>query len=222
MLRFFSRPWHEVPSIWIDTETTGTQPGVDRAVQIGLVCFENGLPVASFSALVNPGRPIPEEATAVHGITDADVEGAPTVEEVFEQPEVKALIKDAQPGAFNASFDREFIPKTAFDYRWPWLDSLSFVRLPDRYVAGKGRHRLVACCERHGIELPKAHDAASDARAAGELFYHLMRKIGHIRGRKLEGRSLGQLLFLQGLEELHEGYRFNLWLSQQPPLEANP
>jgi DNA polymerase III epsilon subunit-like protein len=43
MLSHFLKPWSEVPLVLIDTETTGTRPGTDRAVQVGIARFENGV-----------------------------------------------------------------------------------------------------------------------------------------------------------------------------------
>ncbi len=61
------------PLVVLDLETTGTRPSVDRIVEISTLKL---LPDGSNeikTRRVNPGVPIPPEATAVHGITDADV-----------------------------------------------------------------------------------------------------------------------------------------------------
>lgn len=217
-LRLFTQPWSTVPTVFIDFETTGKQPGIDRAVQVALVRFEDGKPVASASSLLKPGIPIPAEATAIHGVTDEMVRGAPTVEEWFRGEEPMRLLDGAQPGAYNASYDRHFVPVAALpDRTWPWLDSLSMVRFVDRYERGQGRHRLENAAARHGVKLDKAHDAGSDARAAGELFYLLGQRL-------FVGESvwtLGKVLHRQMRSEADEWARFNLWVSQQPPRESD-
>jgi DNA polymerase-3 subunit epsilon len=213
MISFFNTLWSDVPTVWIDVETTGTRPSPDKAVQVGIVRFEGGVPVGEYSALVNPHRAIPAEATAIHGFTDADVADAPSIEHVFLLQPVIALLKDAQPGGYNGSFDKHFVPVVGDDLSWPWLDSLSLVRKVDRFVSGKGRHRLEAACKRHGIELGKAHDAGADAKAAGELFY----KLG--RAEFPTGYTMGSVLSWQRRVEAEEWARFNAWLSQQPPRE---
>src|ERR1044071_5130857 len=198
MLSFFNRVWSEVPTVWIDTETTGTHAGIDRAVSIAIVRFESGRLVGEFSSLVQPGRAIPKEASDIHGITLHDVAEAPSIGHVLGRDEVRRLLDGAQPAAYNAPFDRHFIPPFGHDWAWPWLDSLSLVRVVDRFARGKGRHKLEAACQRHGIALGKAHDAASDARAAGELFYKLApgqygrATLGHVlhRPRLAEAESL--------------------------------
>jgi DNA polymerase-3 subunit epsilon len=218
VIKFFSVSWNQVPVVFIDTETTGTKPGRDRTVQIGFARFEGGVCVAHEHSLVNPGVPIPESATEIHGIRDADVVLAPTLETVFASERVAALLEGAQPAAYNAPFDRHFVPPFGDDWTWPWLDTLSLVRVVDRYAKGKGRHKLGVTCERHSVALPSAHDAGADARAAGELFYKLMPKIDG-----LSGYTLGQLLRWQREQEADEWFRFMGWLSKQPPKpEAQP
>jgi DNA polymerase III epsilon subunit-like protein len=214
LLRMFTRPWCQAPMVWIDTETTGVEPGTDRAVEVALVRFEGGGPVGEFSALVNPHRPISEGAAAVHGITDAEVADAPSIQSVFLLTEVQRLVRDAQPAAYNAPFDRHFVPPFGDDWTWPWLDALSLVRASDRFVRGKGRHRLAVTCERHGIAVGAAHEAASDARAAGMLFHKLaMEQFG-------SAATLGTVLRWQRQQEAEEWFRFNEWLSKQPPKEV--
>lgn len=212
MLAHFHSPWDAAPSCFIDTETTGVRAGTDRAVQVGFARFERGKLVRTVSFQVNPGMPIPAEATAVHGITDAHVKDAPTIGEVFARDEVLALLDGAQPGAYNAAFDRHFVPPFG-DWTWPWADALSLVRSVDRFARGRGRHRLEAACERHGVRLAKAHDAGADAAAAGELFYKL--------GRRVFGKSpLGDALKWQRDAESAEWHRFSGWLASQPPREV--
>lgn len=213
MIKRFSDYWYDVPTIFADTETTGVRAGHDRACQIGLVRFEKGVPVGEFVSLVNPQLDIPEAATAIHGITNEMVREAPLVEDVMARPDVAALLKDAQPAAYNATFDRDMLPPLAEDHSWPWLDALSLVRVVDKFVRGQGRHRLSVAAARHGVELGKAHDAGADAKAAGELFYKLAP--GHYGEC-----SLGELLRRQRIAEANDWARFCSWLAKQPPREV--
>lgn len=66
------------PIIFFDLETTGTNIMQDRIVEISLIkIMPNGEEI-EYTKRVNPERHIPEEATAVHHITDEDVAQAPT------------------------------------------------------------------------------------------------------------------------------------------------
>lgn len=92
----------------MDLETTGMEP-TDAVVQIGqcdVTLIDGkatvGMPSAMF---VNPGRPIPPEARAVHHISEKDVTGAPTVDIGFLQ------LMAGPPDVFcahNMKFDRQF------------------------------------------------------------------------------------------------------------------
>ena len=66
------------PLVVFDVEATGLNKRADRIVAIALVRYEPLGTAESFNYLLNPGIPIPEEATAIHGITDEDVKEAPT------------------------------------------------------------------------------------------------------------------------------------------------
>lgn len=211
----FLKPWRDTPMIFIDFETTGLPP-IGRAVEVGLARFEHGVCVGRFSSFINPQMPIPAEATAIHGITDDMVKDARTAAALFASPEVVALCEGAQPGAFNSSFDRLFLPMTApIDHSWPFLDSLVLARNVDRYVKGTNKNKLVPTCERHGVKLEAAHRAGDDAQAAGELFHVLIAKLTWADNMKL-----GELLHWTREEQNNEWHRFNTWLGEKQLQES--
>lgn len=71
-------PLLAVEAVALDLETTGLNVRTARIVQIGAVLFGQGRAkdAEAFSMLVNPGVPIPAVATAIHGLSNADVLGA--------------------------------------------------------------------------------------------------------------------------------------------------
>lgn len=210
--QFFGEPWKKAPVISIDFETTG-KTAEARPCQVGLVRFEGGQPIASYSSLIDPGCPIPEDAIAVHHITNDMVRGAGTLEEVFSRPKVAELFAGAQPLAYNAYFDRAFIPvSSGLDLSWPFLDPITLVRLLDRFATGSGRHKLPAACARHSVDLHQAHDALSDARAAGLLFYQLANE-----ANLDELMTMGEMLEALKHFDAQEFVRFNsyVWARQQ-------
>jgi DNA polymerase III epsilon subunit family exonuclease len=95
----------------IDVETTGFSPISDCVVEAACVLVHDRRIVRTWSSLVKPARPIPDYATRVHGITDADVAGAPPFERV--QDELRALCEGAIVVAHNAKFDLSFLPLLA-------------------------------------------------------------------------------------------------------------
>lgn len=72
----------ERPLVVLDLETTGTNPRLDRIVELAAVkLFPDGRR-ESWVKRINPQRAIPAEASAIHGISDADVAAAPTFAEI--------------------------------------------------------------------------------------------------------------------------------------------
>ena len=67
----------ERPLAVIDLETTGTDTKIDRIVEVSVLKLSPGGQADHRTRRVNPGVPIPPEATAVHGITDDDVADCP-------------------------------------------------------------------------------------------------------------------------------------------------
>lgn len=75
-------PWEERRYVALDVETTGLNAELEKIVEIALVRFffdrEGALSEEDrFSTLINPGIPIPAQASRIHGITEADVANAP-------------------------------------------------------------------------------------------------------------------------------------------------
>src|SRR5580693_6373644 len=99
--------WAELPIALVDVETTGKDASVDRVVEVGIVIARGGEVLERRNWLVNPGRPIPKEASDVHKITDEQVRDAPPFESVAG--EVAAMLAGCVPGAYNAAFDRAFL-----------------------------------------------------------------------------------------------------------------
>ena len=94
---------HRAISI-LDLETTGTFVEIDRIVEIGILKVLPDGTKSTLSRRVNPEGKIPKEATAVHGITDADVADAPTFKKIAR--EVEKFLRDSDLAGFNLkSFD---------------------------------------------------------------------------------------------------------------------
>lgn len=207
-------PWNTVPIAFLDFETTGVRPGIDRAVEVGIARFEGGRMVSQCGSLLDPAMSIPPEATRVHGITDEQVRGMPSVGDFFASSAAREALAGAQPGAYNANFDRWFVPPSALaDWTWPWLDALPVVRVVDRYARGAGRHKLSTACMRHGVRLANAHRAEDDARAAGELLFKLVPAVFQ------KAPCMGELLGWMRQREAEQWVDFNSWLARQPARE---
>jgi DNA polymerase-3 subunit epsilon len=63
------------PLCFFDLETTGINITNDRIIEIAVIKLMPNGEVLKKTHLVNPGIPIPPESTAIHGITNEDVNG---------------------------------------------------------------------------------------------------------------------------------------------------
>lgn len=166
--------WRELPIAMLDVETTGKDPAVERIVEVGIVRSVGGEIVAKQSWLINPGRPIPREASEVHKIKDEDVADAPAFADVA--PAIVEYFKGHIPAAYNASFDRAFLWREIDRLGLPssvdapalrrdveWLDPLIWAR---ELQQGERSRALGDVVARLGIALDNAHRATADAEAA--------------------------------------------------------
>ncbi|HEY4158337.1 MAG TPA: 3'-5' exonuclease [Polyangiaceae bacterium] len=157
----------------IDTETTGRDPNVDRVVEVACVVWRDGAVVERKSWLVNPGRPIPQEAFEVHGIGDEHVKDAPAFAQILG--ELCLMTAGHVPVAYNAEYDRTVLSAeigrvegfsqplpAAFRKGIEWIDPLVWARELQKLEKSRSLGDVV---ERLGIKLENAHRAADDAEA---------------------------------------------------------
>lgn len=105
----FHAPWPLVDLVFIDFETTGVRPGLDRVCEVGVARYHNAELMSSYGSRINPGMPIPAEATAIHGIADSDVRDKPTAYALGEQEHHARLETDAGPNTITAT--REWLER---------------------------------------------------------------------------------------------------------------
>ncbi|MER7813850.1 exonuclease domain-containing protein [Streptomyces sp. NPDC096153] len=165
-----------------DTETTGPNPNEDRIVTAALIARGAGRPDKVMTWLINPGIPIPKEASDVHGITDEQAaEGAlpkDALDDIADR--LAAALRHGMPVvAFNLSFDWTILARDLerngllpMADRLPGATSLPLIdphvidRQVDKYVKGTGMRKLKPTAERYGVELADWHTAEADALAA--------------------------------------------------------
>lgn len=166
----------------LDVETTGLDAYQDRIVELGIAVFENGRWTHRADYFVNPeGRVLRQEVIDVHGITTEQVMDAPPFYEVFNK--IAPYIYDAQPVAYNSSFDRRFLmhavtrtwPRRAFHTLPPmlqmgvrWIDVCPLARWCVPELPGN-KYKLTKVAEHLGFDTTEAHRADWDALLAGGM-----------------------------------------------------
>lgn len=95
--------------IVLDTETTGLDPKAGhRVVEIGCIELLNHIPTGeTFHQYINPERDMPDEAFAVHGLSEAFLAEHPVFAAVAD--DFMAFIGDATLVIHNAAFDIGFL-----------------------------------------------------------------------------------------------------------------
>jgi DNA polymerase III epsilon subunit family exonuclease len=167
----------DVPFVAFDTETTGLQ-STDRLVEIAAVRFRGAQVEAEWTALVDPGVPIPPEATAVHGLTDTDVRGCTPAADVL--PAFLDFVQGAALVAHNAPFDLRVLALELLRAGLPLpdqpvVDTCALSRLLPVAVPN---HRLGTLADAFGVSRGRPHRALSDARVAKDLLRAYLRELG--------------------------------------------
>lgn len=191
----YSLPWCSHAIAVIDFETSSSDPETCEPVEVAIIRFEGGAPVARFSSLLKPANPIPQDAVDIHHITTEMCANAPTLEAVAG--ELAKVAKDAVPCAYNETFDRRvlhrFITGTdvpLFDPSQRWLDPFPAIAKQDKFQSGK---KLTDACRRRGIIVGDAHRAEFDAIAAGKLLHVLMGEKKPSLGALLDRMALARV-----------------------------
>lgn len=162
--------------IVLDTETTGLDPNSGhRVVEIGAIEIVNFMPTGRhFHRYINPKRAMPEEARAIHGLSDEFLAQHPEFEYVVE--ELLEFIADARLVIHNAQFDLNFLNAE--------LKLLSRDRLANPFVDTVLEARkkfpgapasLDALCKRFNIDNSQRtfHGALLDAQLLAEVYMEL-------------------------------------------------
>jgi len=164
--------------IVLDTETTGLKPADGhRVVELGCVELLNRIPTgATFHVYLNPGRDMPVEAFAVHGLSSDFLKDKPRFAEVAD--DFIDFIADAPIVAHNASFDHGFL---CHELKLISRPGIPFERVVDTLMLARRKHAagpysLDALCARYGIDNSRRtkHGALLDAEILAEVYLELI------------------------------------------------
>jgi len=174
----------------VDLETTGSVIGVDEIIEIGLVKIRGGRVIDRFEALVWSDRTIPPWVARLTGITNRDLEGAPTFSDVAEQ--VFGLLDGSVFVAHDIRFDLPFL-RWEFGRRGlvrPAVTGLCTLELSRILWPDLSSRSLSDLAHNFGVDHENPHRAADDAMATGGV---LLKALDIVRD--------------QGLVELGDLYR---------------
>lgn len=179
--------WHTGRMASFDTETTGVDVENDRIVTAAVLLVGGGQPTEPHTWLANPGINIPEQASAVHGVTTerARTEGRPAPMVVSK---VAAVLADQVAAgipvvAMNARYDLTLLDRELARHGLPSLveqagteplvlDPLVMDKRAEKYRSGD--RKLTDLARHYGVQLGNdAHNATADALAAARIVYKI-------------------------------------------------
>lgn len=171
----YATPLVALSAVVLDFETTGLDARCARAVQIGAVRIVNGrIAEEKLDRIINPGIPIPAEATAIHGITDAAVKGAPHFAELL--PDIESFIGNSIIIGHTVGYDLSILRREYELASRPWRQPRALdVRALARIVAPTlAHHSIELLCEWLDVPMTGRHTAAGDAETTARLFLALI------------------------------------------------
>jgi len=167
--------------IAFDVETTSLYDFSGRIVEIGALKFDlSGRIYGEYSALINPGIPIPEAVVAIHGISNEMVEKERGAEEVLREFLTFIGESDAVMIAHNASFDIGFVSNdlARCGLSIPQNKVVDTVSLAKKVFPEAGLYNLEHLVNFLGIGTSVSHRSLDDALMAREIFLRCVKKGG--------------------------------------------
>jgi DNA polymerase III epsilon subunit-like protein len=176
----------------LDLETTGLDARRDSIVSLAMIPFIEGSPRPGHVTLVCPGRPIPAQATAIHGLTDEMVADAPSADRVMR--DIEGLLDRRIIVGHGVDFDLAVLGRARRACGLPALvnTALDTQRLTAVLRPGWFEYSLESVAEHLGVEVVDRHTAVGDALTAGRVLLKLLPLL-QVRGF----RTISELVWVQ-------------------------
>lgn len=214
-----------------DLETTGTKVATDRIVEISIVKVLPGGDKESITRRINPGIPIPAEASAVHGIYDEDVKDKPLFKDAAH--ELRNYIGDSDLAGYNClNFD---VPLLVEEFLRVSVDfDVKSRRIVDvQNIFHKMEQRTLSAAYKFYCQknLENAHSAEADTLATFEVleaqlerYPELQNDVKFLHDFSIRNRNVdfaGHIIFNEKNEEVinfgkHKGKVVTTVLSAEP------
>jgi len=163
--------------IVLDTETTGLDPhSGHRVVEIGAIELVNLIPTGKrYHQYINPQRDMPEEAFAVHGLSESFLKGFPRWDEIADS--FVDFVEDSPLVIHNASFDMKFLNAELKNSKRPEIEmarAIDTLMIARRKFPG-AQASLDALCRRFGVDNSnrELHGALLDAELLAAVYLEL-------------------------------------------------
>ncbi len=174
------------PLAFFDLETTGLRVGEDRIIELAVIRLAPGGDVMERVRRFNPGIPIPQEASAVHGITDADVADEPPFTSYARS--LAQLLEPCDLAGFNVRrFDLPML-LSEFQRAGVSFDPKARRVIDMQMIFHREEPRDLSAAVRFylGREMEDAHSALADIRATAAVLAAQLERYPHLP-RELDG-----------------------------------
>ncbi|WP_111669576.1 3'-5' exonuclease [Algoriphagus litoralis] len=187
---------------FFDLEATGTNVGTDRIVEISIVKLHPDMGREIYTKKVNPGIPIPLEASLIHGIYDKDVKNEPSFKDIAK--EIHAFIGKSDLGGFNVlKYDipllvEEFL-RAGIDFD---IDNRNLLDAQKIFFMMEKRNLTAAYKFYCGQTLENAHSAEADTLATLDVFQAQVERYLGEEMEDLQGNKVG--IFQNDMKKIHD------------------
>ncbi len=175
----------------IDVETTGLDPKNDAIIQVAAIAFDGDRILDQYESVVNPHREVPEFITQLTGITQEEVDDAPSMFTVRSR--LRSVMDHGVLIGHNVGFDLGFLREERLGIGTAGLDTITLASI---LFPKAGRYRLGSLARYLNLEEVRNHQAMGDAQQTMWLFLKLQEKARELEIDQLEeivraGRNLG-------------------------------
>lgn len=179
----------ETTFVLVDTETTSADPATADLLEVAAIhCDWMGRSFGQFHTLVRPTRPIPPEASGIHGLCDRDVVNAPDRATV-ERALLAFVADNAVIVTYNASFDAQVLANGPLfgtrEASWLCAERLAHHLVPESVNHKLGTLRWMLGDDALVTGGLPAHRALADVFVLRYVFLRLLRKFSEATGAVL-------------------------------------
>ena len=172
---------HWLPDlVFLDIETTGSTPSIDRITEVALIKIEQGKKTVVWQTLVNPETFVPGQITGLTGISNDMVKNAPTFKQIAG--DLYSYLEGMVLTAHNCRFDYGFL-KAEFQRLGGTLrlQTLCTVKLSRRLYPNLSGHSLDAIIKRFNLSTNARHRAMGDTQLMLDFLEAAKQDLGSIK-----------------------------------------
>lgn len=165
----------------VDIEATAGSIGTnEEMIQFACVLMQDGKVIEEFDTLVNPMRHIPIRIQKLTGISQKEVNHAPSFDEIAHI--IKDLLEDAIFVAHNVAFDYQFLNEQfqAVGIEPLTTQAIDTVALAQIAFPRASYYNLQELTAYLDYDIAHAHNALDDARATAFLLDEIIQKLKHL------------------------------------------